>query len=312
MFEKKSIVLRSVENDERKAILTLEKLNGEVKGSLRLYNFASEPLGIISLGIHHDGKVEKAGLTRKEGMLYSFGSGLNNIPKTFSCAVVNIFNGQSQPILFGNSEGQTARDALFDQVISGLGRASTVEDVEKILDENNINYEDDLQEEIDSEIDKAMGCCEGACENCEYKKYYLEHQKASSLSLDENDKMNEEIEEEEKKENTFYNEIKKQIDKLFEENPTEQYLENMLPNSKWVKVSVDDEGNFYVLGLIYEEEELKYICYGVPGVYQPSPPRQLSGFPVWFALDNDNPQGFGYWLSYQDAQTGESVKAVLV
>ena len=78
------------------------------------------------------------------------------------------------------------------------------------------------------------------------------------------------------------------------------------------KVSIDDNGDYYVLGLLYEGENLKYICYGVPGVYQKYPPRELSGYPIWFPLDENSPEGFGYWLSYQDANSGESVKAVVI
>lgn len=105
--------------------------------------------------------------------------------------------------------------------------------------------------------------------------------------------------------------MKGQIDSLFENNPTEEYLETLIPNSKWVKVELKN-GDYYVLGLIYQDQQLKYICYGVPGVYQTLPPRQLSGYPVWFPLDSNKNEGFGYWLSYQDAENGESVKAVII
>ena len=106
--------------------------------------------------------------------------------------------------------------------------------------------------------------------------------------------------------------MKGQIDNLFANNPTEDYLQELIPNSKWVKVGLENEEDYYVLGLIYEKEKLMYISYGVPGVYQKVPPRELSGFPVWFPLDENKPQGFGYWLSYQDADSGESVKAVII
>ena len=110
---------------------------------------------------------------------------------------------------------------------------------------------------------------------------------------------------------TFYSEIKEQIDGLFEHNQSEKYLEDMIPDSKWVKVEFEDSGDYYVFGLIYKDDQLVYICYGVPGVWQASPPKQLSGYPVWLPLDENRRDGFGYWLTYQDAETGESVKAII-
>ncbi|MBE7073701.1 MAG: hypothetical protein E7379_01220 [Clostridiales bacterium] len=298
MFVKKSLILKSMDGSEKKAILTMENHGYETKGKLRLYNFPSEPLGIISLGIYTEGKVEKAGLTRCENMLYSFVCNLKNLPQNFSCAVVNFSKGDFQPILYGNSNGLT-QESVFDNVVLALQESTSMKEVESILDDNNIDYEDELKQEIQGELDK----CLGDCDNCEYKKFYFEQKLAQSQAIDEpskEDGLN------------FYKEIKSQIEDLFEKNPTEEYLQNLIPNSKWVKVKVDENDNFYVLGLIYEDDQLKYICYGVPGVYQETPPRQLSGYPVWFALDENNPQNFGYWLSYQDASSGESVKAIVV
>ena len=86
----------------------------------------------------------------------------------------------------------------------------------------------------------------------------------------------------------------------------------MIPNSKWVKVEYEDEGDFYVFGLIYDKDKnVKYVCYGVPAVYEEEPPQELSGEPIWTPIDKQNEKGFGYWLTYQDAETGEPVKIVV-
>ncbi|MBO5394487.1 MAG: hypothetical protein J6A28_01090 [Clostridia bacterium] len=309
MLVKKNVVLQGTNDKNKKAILSLECDGYETTGSVRLYGFTSEPLGIISLGIFADGKVEKAGLTRVENMLYKFACNIKSLPEDFSCAVVNFSQGELVPVLFGNSQGSGRKEEVFDSVVLALNETKSVKDVEKILDEHNIEYDDNLKEEIEHEIDK----CTGKCEECVYKKYYFENVKNQAVEDEEtSEKLEDTAEGKQEKINAFYSEIKKQIDDLFDNNPEEEYLASMLPNSKWVKVKVDEFGNYYVIGLIYEQESLKYICYGVPGVFQEIPPRQLSGFPVWFPLDEHNPQSFGYWLSYQDADSGESVKAVLI
>lgn len=308
MLNKKSIVLNGVDEQSKRAVLTLESDGEMTKGKIRLYNFSTEPRGIISLGLYHNGEVVKAGLTHSSGMVFTFACQIPTIPQKFSCAVINFLDGEPRPILYGNSEGYGDKEELFDEVISSLSKTKNIEDVEKVLDEHGIDFDDELKEEIDRNIEACMNKQDSCndCENCQYKKFYMQ-----SIKALENQPLEENLIENEGKE-TFYKALKGQIDVLFENNPNEDYLEELIPNSKWVKVAIENGEDYYVLGLIYEEDELLYICYGVPGVYQKAPPRELSGYPIWFPLDENRPQGFGYWLSYQDANSGESVKAVIV
>lgn len=298
MIKKKSIVLNGVDDKAQRAVLTLESDGEMTIGRVRLYNFGVGPQGIISLGINDGNSIIKAGLTHSSGMLFTFKSELKQIPEKFSCAVVNFVNGEPKPLLYGSSEGYQDKEQVFDQVISALSSSKNAQQVEEVLNQYGIDYDKEEKEEIEQLIDKEVKACQNDCDNCEYKKFYLSHTRKMEVIEGENNK--------------FYNEMKEQIDTLFANNPSENYLEQLLPNSKWVKVNIDDNGNYYVLGLLYEGENLKYICYGVPGVYQKYPPRELSGYPVWFPLDEKSPEGFGYWLSYQDANSGESVKAVVV
>ena len=313
MFYRKSIVLNATNNSSQKAVLSLEANDDMVNGKLRLYNFGVEPKGIISLGINCNGKVIKAGLTRTSSMVYTFLCQMDELPDRFSCAVVNVSNGEAIPILFGSSFNSDQQEQIFDEVLSSLSEAKTMTQVEKVLDDYQIDFADEEKKQIDEQIEKCMA--EGKtdsdiCQNCKYREYF--YQNIDSLSTNtslkhENREKSEEIE----TKKSFYLDIKAQVDDIFDSNPSETYLESLLPNSKWVKVDLQN-GDYYVLGLIYDGEEIKYICYGVPGVYQKNPPRELSGYPIWFPLDQQQEEGFGYWLSYQDAQSGESVKAVIV
>jgi len=299
---KKSLVLSG--NGNQKAVLALEEEGGNLSGRLRLYNFPNEPQGIISLGLYVDGKVTKAGLTRTSSMLYTFKSLTLSMPKDFSCAVINFAGGESEPILYGNSDGVGDQKEVYGAVIDALQGATKMSEVEKTLDENGIEYDDELKEEIDKAIEDEFE--RNSCAKCKYREYFFKHNPPQTLS---NTRIQEEASLEEKP--TFYEEIKGQIDNLFSSSPTEQYLQQLIPNSKWVKVEFDKGGDYYVLGLLYEDDKLKYICYGVPGIFQKTPPKQLSGYPVWFPLDKGNEEGFGYWLTYQDAESGESIKAIV-
>lgn len=301
MINKKSIVLNGVDEKDKRAILTMVRDCESVNGTLRLYNYAVEPNGIMSLGICFDGQVIKAGLTQTEMMTFQFKSQIESIPQTFSCAVINFIDGLPKPILYGNSDGYLDEDDVFSQVIKSLYEVQNSDEVEQVLDAHGVDFDEGLKEEIQTEIDRCINsqACTN-CDDCEYKKYYMR-------SISAVNSQSEEIEEKK----TFYQDMKLQIESLFNENPPEEYLQKLIPNSKWVKVELDSQ-DYYVLGLISENEKIVYICYGVPGVFQKNPPRELAGYPIWFPLDENNLQGFGYWLSYQDAETGESVKAVVV
>ena len=106
---------------------------------------------------------------------------------------------------------------------------------------------------------------------------------------------------------TFYEAISNQIEDLFNKYPAENNLEQLIPNSKWVKIDYENDGNFYVLGLIYEDITLKYICYGVPGTYSEVAPNGLDSYSQWLPTNLDSPTENGYWVMYQDAISGESV-----
>lgn len=104
---------------------------------------------------------------------------------------------------------------------------------------------------------------------------------------------------------SYYEQVSDQIEKLFTEGTRETELESLMPHTKWVRVDFSGDGRFYVVGLVGDKPD--YICYGLPADYSPEPPDEISGYCGWLPLDVKNPQGKGYWLLYQDADTGESV-----
>lgn len=293
MFTKKSLVLLGINSQKEKAVLTLEN-NGElITGRLRLYNFGKEPEGIISLGFYDNGKVKKCGLVRTSSMLYNFKTG-TDLSDDFCCAVVNFVGAKASPILFGTTVKTEGEEEILGKIASEVLDESSISEAQKTLDEHGVQYDDELQNEIDEQIEKsfAQSADEDKCSNCKYKKCFFG--------------------EEEQDKKLFIDEIKQQIDNLFANNPKEGFLEETIPNSKWVRVEFDGDGDYYILGLVYDEQgSIKYVCYGVPGIYQKTPPKQLSGYPVWFPLDSEKKDSFGYWLTYQDAGTGESIKAVV-
>jgi hypothetical protein len=101
----------------------------------------------------------------------------------------------------------------------------------------------------------------------------------------------------------YYKSVQAHIQELLARHPAERALEEELAGTRWARIPYA-EGQFYVVGLIGEGPE--YIAYGVPGRYSLNPPRELKNV-TWLPLRADAPEGEGYWMLYQDADSGEQV-----
>ena len=108
----------------------------------------------------------------------------------------------------------------------------------------------------------------------------------------------------------FYEQIKNQIETLFEKYERETVLEKLVFNSKWVKVNYDESSNFYVIGLIFNEENnrVEYIAYGLPSKNKNLPPEDLKEYSQWLPINVLDEQGEGFWVVYQEAENGETIK----
>ncbi len=104
---------------------------------------------------------------------------------------------------------------------------------------------------------------------------------------------------------SFYETIKEQVERLFTKNERYERLEQLLPESRWIRVNYDARGKYYLVGTI--GDPVRYLCYGVPGEYSPTPPPELVGYCQWLAADGNDPAGKGFWIMYQDGVTGKSV-----
>ncbi|MFA6860661.1 MAG: hypothetical protein WCR30_04670 [Clostridia bacterium] len=355
MFLKKTVVLSGKGQNKEKAVLTLEKSEDEYKGTVKLYNFSSNPEGILTLGfLPENGKVTKCGLTPKGSMLYNFNILENISLNSFSCALIQIEKGKAVPILVGSyneSMTQTVENRLaFSSEL--LQEKSNIRNVETALDENEIYLEnqEEIDKEIDEEIKKTDVCF--SCTNCPYRKafYDAENNKVASpcekkpVAIKFEDKsFNSEIKKNEqskmlttenltgkskenslnntlnnalkfevpKEEKDFYQQIQEELEELFETYPREELLEKIVPFSKWVRVGLDNEDEHYVVGTINENDKLKYVCYGIPGIYSGKPPKQIEKFAQWLPVDVAKPNEFGYWMTYQEASSGESIRIII-
>lgn len=102
---------------------------------------------------------------------------------------------------------------------------------------------------------------------------------------------------------TYYERIKPQIERLFEEFNEEKSLSEVVPDSRWAKIKYDGD-DYYVVGVIYDKNRPLYICYGVEGRYGEKP-EKIGDYCSFIPSSIFNLKGDGYWVMYQSAITGK-------
>lgn len=102
----------------------------------------------------------------------------------------------------------------------------------------------------------------------------------------------------------FLDSVKDNLDKLFDTYPKDEELCAVTPLSRWVRIPTEDD-NYYVVGITEEEGAPKYLCYGIPDKDNSVPPKGHPECRDWLPIEED---GRGYWMMYQDLDSGEIVK----
>lgn len=108
-------------------------------------------------------------------------------------------------------------------------------------------------------------------------------------------------------ENPYYEHIRNDIQDILAKFPEDKSLQNIIPNSKFVRINYA-ENKFYIVGVVFERKKEKYICYGIPDKYSKTPPKELKGYCQFIPLSMFNLSGDGYWMMFQDAVNGACVK----
>lgn len=106
--------------------------------------------------------------------------------------------------------------------------------------------------------------------------------------------------------NDYFEQVKAELEQIFIKYPCEQALCDLFKDSRWARINYEKE-KYYVVGLISQNNQKKYICYGVPATYSKDPPKELAGFCTFIPLSVFNMFGAGYWIMFQDATTGKCV-----
>ena len=331
MFYKRTLILNDINNlsSGKKGVITLENFSQGVKGQLKLYNFKEYPKN-VAIGLSSGQEVIKVPLQIKDNTVDFVVKKDINLQEKLSCGLVDIQEATNPKIVVGgtsnylNDWADKVEQAFYDAQI--LPR-------EEIYDSSD----KEVQQEISTVLrqDKEFEDC-SKCEKCKYKRAFFEketdtekstniqniEQILSTATMAENaedggektsENQDKNIQEDENfvdEKLDFYSQIKDQIDDLFSKHKTEDNLQSIIPNSKWVKVEYQDMPGYYVMGIIYNDNNIpEFIGYGLPAQNNENPPKDLAEYAQWLPVLQEGEQ-MGYWIVYQSASNGESIKVV--
>lgn len=288
-FCKRILILSDKQHDDKRGYLTLQQ-NGTVAfGNLKVFNVAPKDDFLLVLSLNN--RILSNIVIKKED-INNFNFELNKkIDISNNIDSLLVYKSDVSPVLFGSTDVDRAEVyealKLKAKEFNGLGVSPAID---KGVKPNPFKKQE--KEDIDEKIDE-------------------------NLFIDDEVELNEQIETELQKDTIIFNEnqastppffnlVKEQVDEMFSTYPEFEKLESLIMDSRWVKVDYDSSGLFYGLGLIYEGDDVKYICYAVPAENNFQPPSHLEEYCQWLPENDDDRNG--YYIMYQDAVNGTNIK----
>ena len=328
---KKTLFLTNKQNNN-KGISTLifEKRNKTIFCTMKCYY--NIPKDNLILGIQCKDKIIKQNISFENNPYNFILSQDIDLDEKISCVLISTNRNDFTPILWGSEKTDNYKIQIISTLKESINKLSqkqhqsvldkqTLEPYEnnklEFIPTNNSPHQIPIVEEAQSYISTTprMTPHEMNFDNIEDNQNNLEDNTSevavaqASLFEYTDDEVEKTIDENIKTTTThnFYNMLSEQIDELFDKYPHEYTLEKLIDNSKWVKITYESNSKPYVVGLIFDGDDIKYICYGVPGKYDTPQPNELIGYSQWLPTDVNDPYNNGYWVMYQDADTGENI-----
>ena len=218
------------------------------------------------------------------------------------CTVVGF--SQEQNITTISAFKKTVSEEFVKSVINGEQPIKQYND-EVVATENYYA----LDKDFEKKLDKIERLYQNAKNND--GKFNSEEQKETGKndfdSYGDKDEKHTDTCKEYSKERPYYKQFEKELKNIFSSFIKEESLSAVIPESEWIKINFKKE-KYYVVGLIREKGNLKYIGYGVPSDYSDTPPKELSGLCSFIPKSVFNLKGEGYFIIFQDAITGQCIK----
>jgi len=297
-MKSKTIIISAPEENNTRGILTLFQEDDLLKCRLRVYNL-QEISRYCKLGIFHQNEVFSANLIERNNVYESSFVGNFDIDQDFYVALIDTEKNNQVLLAGGTYQGFYFNDNSVFLESENFSNPQT-----KPIVKQNKNNEEKCEENCDK------------CENCVYKKAFYLKADENNLNIEkllENSNLEESLQTQENnilKENVgttslakheienFVASIIPQLEDLFRIYPQDADLNKLIENSKFVQIN--ENGEHFSIGAIYNEDEIKYICYAIKREYNINPPKELGKNYQWLPLDTEDPLSEGYYVVFQD------------
>ena len=280
----------SVDGGQLSGLVKAEKYGSNLKVEVSLINFAPVTEGKYVAALS-DGKT----VCILDGLSFEGES------------KVDTSDGFATLICYVNGEVSPVASAVCGQFHSAvIGIREEIEKQESGNVTKKIQYNDEaLAQENYYEYEQAYADGQPVCENKEKEKDGLYvHEDEEAFGAVEKDGVEQDAVGGLFTGGSFYDKMKKEIETVLSSYPAEEGLEKTVEKSRFVKIHYG-EGKFYVFGVIYGGGKAQFICYGVPAKDSKNQPPSLTNSSFIPSAENSEE---GYWVMYQDAKTGATVK----
>lgn len=105
----------------------------------------------------------------------------------------------------------------------------------------------------------------------------------------------------------YYHTVKEEIDELFKKYPKDTTLNGVFHCSEWARVKGEEGSPEYLVGVIYEEWQAKYICYALPAENSEVPPDEIKDVCTFVPLSLLDDR-VGFFIIFQSAESGECIR----
>jgi hypothetical protein len=176
--------------------------------------------------------------------------------------------------------------------------------------DNRTNYNDELLAEEDyfreEEGDERRRNYESS-ENAQTESYDKEPNGEVGADFEENDDAQDVLHPFKTDTDGYYQTVKSEIDELFARYPKDDTLNGVFSCSEWVRIKGDEGSPQYLVGVVYENWQAKYVCYALPAEDSENPPDEIKDVCTFVPVSHFD-DTIGFFVIFQSASTGECIR----
>ena len=110
----------------------------------------------------------------------------------------------------------------------------------------------------------------------------------------------------EKSSDEYYLSVKREIDELFSKYPQDKTLCDAFTHSEWARIKGSEDAPQYLVGAVYEDGKVKYVCYALLAEDKDNPPSEIKEV-CTFVPTSPLLNAQGFFVIFQSAATGECI-----